>query len=62
MRKVLELLDNDNPLCSKWEDDICVKCATKSYFNQKGICVQVDPFCQDFDEKNSKCKSCYPGY
>lgn len=62
MGNVFDLLENANLLCAQWEGDTCVACSTDSYFNAKGICVQRDPLCKTFDDKNAVCIDCYDGY
>lgn len=38
-----------NPLCSQWgAGGVCQKCATRTYRNKEGMCVQVDPNCNNY--------------
>lgn len=51
---------NTNPYCSKWNGNVCLSCATNSYFNSNNICVVSDPNCQA--SLNGICSQCYSGY
>ena len=51
-----------NPLCSKWNQTVCLACAFRAYFNNAGICTAVSDKCNTWDKHNGACLSCYTGY
>lgn len=51
-----------NVLCASWQGTSCLKCASRAYFNQNGLCVPVSSQCQTWDPIDGSCLSCYAGY
>lgn len=49
-------------LCAKFDENVCVQCAFRSYLNDQGVCTQVDSYCKTWDEKDGMCLTCYRGY
>lgn len=50
-----------DPNCRNTVNSICQECSFGYYFNQNGICTEVNPFCRSNDGKGN-CLSCYAGY
>ena len=52
-----------DPGCNtfNWTDLTCLKCSFRFYF-EGDRCMAVDDLCNDFDENNGDCLSCYGGY
>ena len=44
-----------------WDNQVCLKCATDSYFNTNGRCTKKDVLCREVNQ-NGVCTSCYKGY
>lgn len=53
---------NVNPLCSLWDQNICIKCSQGSYFGNNGLCIIVDSSCKTTNLNTGACTSCYSGY
>ena len=52
-----------NLLCAEFNaDNICIKCADRSYLGQNGNCLSIDPSCKTANLLNGECTSCYPGF
>ena len=51
-----------NVFCASWQGTSCLKCASRAYFNQNGLCVPVSWQCQTWDPIDGSCLSCYAGY
>ena len=52
-----------DPLCNTFDSHgKCTKCSFRAYFEPDGKCVNVNPQCKTFDNKNGDCLSCYVGY
>lgn len=49
-----------DPNCRNTVNGVCQECSVGYYFNQNGICTQVNPFCRTSNQGN--CLSCYAGY
>lgn len=30
---LLETVEDENPFCARWHDDLCLECAARSYLN-----------------------------
>lgn len=50
-----------DPNCRNTTNGICQQCSIGYYFNQNGICTQVNPFCKTSNNQGD-CLSCYAGY
>ena len=48
--------------CKTWEQERCVECSQGFYFNDKGVCCEVDPLCSVFNRAQGVCLECYQGY
>lgn len=48
--------------CKTWQDDVCVECSARYYFNKNGICCEVKPECREFNTQEGICEGCYAGY
>ena len=48
--------------CKIWEEDVCKECAKGYYFNDEGICCEINPQCRIFNVNMGKCEGCYDGY
>jgi hypothetical protein len=57
----IKLLDNYFG-CKTWTDGNCVECSQGYVFNNKGICCEVDAYCQQFNTAVGTCEVCYTGY
>lgn len=51
----------NDPYCATFQNGACILCR-HGYYVQNGICGLVDPQCQNFDYKESRCLQCYQGY
>ena len=49
-----------DPNCRNTANGVCQQCSVGYYFNQNGICTQVNPFCKTSNQGD--CLSCYAGY
>jgi hypothetical protein len=48
--------------CKTWIKGTCKECSSGFWFNKKGVCCEVDTFCQNFNTAEGVCESCYQGY
>ena len=53
---------NSNPLCQIFNGSVCLKCATRAYFANNGVCVGVSDTCNGYNIENGQCSSCYNGW
>ena len=44
-----------------WDNQVCLKCSHRWFFNSQKRCVPVDDNCNNYADDGS-CSSCYPGY
>jgi hypothetical protein len=51
-----------DPNCYQFNGSQCVICSSRFYFGTNGICVLVNPQCQNYDNYTGACTSCYQGY
>jgi len=51
-----------NPLCKKWNGDVCLQCADRAYFKPDGICYSVSDNCNTWDRLDGICVSCFKGF
>lgn len=50
--------------CAEWDPtgELCLRCATGSFFNGLGLCELVDPLCKTSNILSGACTSCFAGY
>lgn len=48
--------------CAEYENDICIRCAERTFMNSMGLCEKVSEDCRTYNDFTGKCLSCYPGY
>jgi hypothetical protein len=48
--------------CRVWNADSCIECSQGYYFNNHGVCCQVDQYCLQFNLAQGICEQCYEGY
>ena len=51
-----------DPNCFSYENDTCVACAYRFYFNREGICTTVHPDCKTWENETGACTSCFDGF
>ena len=49
-------------LCATWQNQVCITCAPRSYFNANGVCTPVSDNCATWDSLDGVCLTCYNGY
>lgn len=49
-------------LCQVWNNNTCVSCSGRAYFDANGVCQSVSNNCNTWDAKSGVCLSCYGGY
>ena len=54
--------ESGESLCAEWKEKICLRCASRAYFNEQGVCTGVSELCKTFDQLDGSCKTCYPGF
>lgn len=54
---------DSNSLCGHWDDNkVCLSCSERAYFNQQGLCVAVDDYCNTWDPFTGHCLTCFKGF
>ena len=48
--------------CKTFKDGKCTECSKNFYFSPDNRCIQIDPFCKNFDIPTKTCTSCYSGF
>lgn len=48
--------------CRRFENNVCVECSERFYFNANRRCQQVDPDCKDYNRVSGACISCFTGF
>ena len=43
-------------------EGVCLRCATRTFMNNFGLCQNVNPRCNTYNPVNGRCNSCYPGF
>jgi hypothetical protein len=51
-----------DPNCASWLQGVCVRCATRTFMNNSGLCQDVSKDCNTYNPLNGYCTSCYPGF
>jgi hypothetical protein len=51
-----------DPFCNLYSKKVCIQCAPRTYFGANGICIQIDPNCQSWNNNTGACSQCYSGY
>lgn len=41
--------------CKVWSNDACLQCSDRYYFNNKGVCCEVQGTCQQFNSQQGIC-------
>ena len=56
--------DNNDPNCAEWDVNVelCLRCASGSFFNGLGLCEIVDALCKTSNVLSGACTSCFAGY
>lgn len=54
-----ELTDSN---CASWMEGVCIRCATRTFMNDFGLCQNVNTNCNTYNPVNGRCSSCYPGF
>ena len=59
----LNNIEPTDPGCQIWDwnENICLECSNRWYFDEEGTCQQVDDLCKDSNYKG-ECTECYLGY
>jgi hypothetical protein len=58
-----DLPASQDPYCNTYKNKTCVKCATRTYYNNATkLCAQVDSNCKSWNNFNGVCTECYIGY
>lgn len=53
---------NQDPYCNQYKDQVCVKCATRTYYDSSSKrCIQIDSNCKLWNDWGI-CSACYEGY
>ena len=52
----------NDPGCRVFNNNECVECSFRFYFDDNRICRKVSDLCREWDEENGDCTSCYVGY
>lgn len=53
---------NQDPYCNQYKDQVCVKCATRTYYDSSSKrCIQIDSNCKLWNDWGV-CSACYEGY
>ena len=52
-----------DPNCHQWnlQEDKCDQCSWRYFFNEDGICSQIDDTCRTWSDRGD-CLTCYQGY
>ncbi len=43
-------------------DNICVRCASRTFLNEKGQCEKVSEDCRTYNDLDGQCLSCFSGF
>ena len=49
-------------MCAEWKDRNCVKCAQRAFYDEQGICREVNKNCNTWDAYDGLCLTCYKGF
>lgn len=56
-----DLQTEENRGCRTWEKGECVECSIKWYFDDEGVCREVNDYCRTWNY-NGECLTCYRGW
>lgn len=52
-----------DPFCQKFlTPDVCSQCSDRYYIGAAGVCIEVNPYCHEYDQTTGDCLTCFPGF
>ena len=52
----------ESSFCAEMIEDICVRCASRTFLNSIGQCEKVSEDCRTYNDFDGQCLSCYSGF
>ena len=57
----IDIANSVNRGCRKFENNVCVECSRRFFFNADNICTPINDNCEKWTE-SGVCENCYRGY